>query len=140
MRFAVSPSRVDSADLFLFHKTTRRELYDREWQEYAERLGTDEVIYLNERGELAEGSRTTIFIERDGELLTPPLSAGLLPGTLRAELLAEGKRARGGADARRSRIGGRGLPRQLGAWPRARPRRIDVPAVSRRGRARQEFI
>jgi len=91
MRFAVSSSRVDSGDLFLFHKTTRRELYDREWQEYADRIGTDEVIYLNERGELAEGSRTTIFIERDGELLTPALSAGLLPGTLRAELLAEGK-------------------------------------------------
>lgn len=91
MRFAVSETRVDSSDLFLFHKTTRRELYDREWQEYSERLGTDEVIYLNERGELAEGSRTTIFIERDGRLLTPPLSAGLLPGTLRAELLAEGK-------------------------------------------------
>jgi para-aminobenzoate synthetase/4-amino-4-deoxychorismate lyase len=91
MRFAVSSSRVDSSDLFLFHKTTRRELYDREWQEYADRLGTDEVIYLNERGELAEGSRTTIFIERDGKLLTPQLSAGLLPGTLRAELIAEGK-------------------------------------------------
>jgi len=91
MRFAVSSSRVDSSDLFLFHKTTRRELYDREWQEYADRLGTDEVIYLNERGELAEGSRTTIFIERDGELITPALPAGLLPGTLRAELLAEGR-------------------------------------------------
>ncbi len=75
----------------MFHKTTRRELYDREWQEYADRLGTDEVIYLNERGELAEGSRTTIFIERDGTLLTPQLGAGLLPGTLRAELIAEGK-------------------------------------------------
>ena len=91
MRFAVSSSRVDSSDLFLFHKTTRRELYDREWQEYADRLGTDEVVYLNERGELAEGSRTKIFIERDGELLTPALGAGLLPGTLRAQLLAEGK-------------------------------------------------
>jgi para-aminobenzoate synthetase/4-amino-4-deoxychorismate lyase len=91
MRFALSSSRVDSSDLFLFHKTTRRELYDREWQEYADRLHTDEVIYLNERGELAEGSRTTIFIERDGTLLTPQLGAGLLPGTLRAELIAEGK-------------------------------------------------
>ncbi|MFA6139649.1 MAG: aminodeoxychorismate synthase component I [Hyphomicrobium sp.] len=91
MRFAISSSRVDSSDLFLFHKTTRRELYDREWQEYADRLGTDEVIYLNERGELAEGSRTTIFVRRDGELLTPALAAGLLPGTLRAQLLAEGK-------------------------------------------------
>jgi para-aminobenzoate synthetase/4-amino-4-deoxychorismate lyase len=91
MRFAVSASRVDSADLFLFHKTTRRELYDRERQEYAERLKTDEVVYLNERGELAEGSFTNIFIERGGELLTPALISGLLPGTLRAQLIAEGR-------------------------------------------------
>jgi para-aminobenzoate synthetase / 4-amino-4-deoxychorismate lyase len=40
---------------------------------------------------LAEGSRTTIFIERDGRLLTPALGSGLLPGTLRAELIAEGR-------------------------------------------------
>jgi para-aminobenzoate synthetase/4-amino-4-deoxychorismate lyase len=91
MRFAVSKSRVDSADIFLFHKTTRRELYDREWQLYADSMGADEVIYLNERGELAEGSRTTIFLERDGRLLTPAVSSGLLPGTLRAELIAEGR-------------------------------------------------
>ena len=51
----------------------------------------DEVVYLNEMGELAEGSRTTIFIERDGMLLTPPLSAGALPGVLRAELMAQGR-------------------------------------------------
>lgn len=91
MRFAVSSTRVDSADLFLFHKTTRRELYDRERAEYAERVGSDEVVYANERGELTEGSFTTIFVERGGELLTPVLSAGLLPGTLRAELLAHGR-------------------------------------------------
>jgi para-aminobenzoate synthetase/4-amino-4-deoxychorismate lyase len=91
MRFVVSASRVDSSDIFLFHKTTRRELYDREWQHYADSMGADEVIYLNERGELAEGSRTTIFIERDGRLLTPALASGLLPGTLRAELISEGR-------------------------------------------------
>jgi len=91
MRYVVSPTRLNSADIFLFHKTTRRELYDREWQHYSETQGADEVIYLNERGELAEGSRTTIFLERDGHLLTPALSAGLLPGTLRDELLASGR-------------------------------------------------
>ncbi len=92
MRFVVSPSRLSTAPTCSsIHKTTRRELYDREWQHYGERRGTDEVIYLNERGELAEGSRTTIFVERDGKLLTPPLSAGLLPGTLRADLLASGR-------------------------------------------------
>jgi para-aminobenzoate synthetase / 4-amino-4-deoxychorismate lyase len=91
MRYVLSPTRLHSTDIFLFHKTTRRELYDREWQHYSETQGADEVIYLNERGELAEGSRTTIFIERDGTLLTPALSAGLLPGTLRAELIASGR-------------------------------------------------
>jgi para-aminobenzoate synthetase/4-amino-4-deoxychorismate lyase len=91
MRFVVSPTVLDSADIFLFHKTTRRELYDREWQHYSETAGADEVIYLNERGELAEGSRTTIFTETDGHLLTPALSSGLLAGTLRAELIASGR-------------------------------------------------
>ncbi len=90
MRFVLSDTRLDSADPFLFHKTTRRELYDREWKQASETLGADEVLYLNERGELAEGSRTSIFVERGGRLMTPPLSSGLLPGVLRAELLAQG--------------------------------------------------
>ncbi len=95
MRFVVSETRLTSSDPFLLHKTTRRELYDREWQRYADLLGTDEVVYLNERGELTEGSRTNIFVERKGELLTPPLASGLLPGTLRAELLATGRAREG---------------------------------------------
>jgi para-aminobenzoate synthetase/4-amino-4-deoxychorismate lyase len=91
MRFVVSESILDSSDVFLFHKTTRRELYDQEWQKHSETMGADEVIYVNERGELAEGSRTTIFLERNGRLETPVLSSGLLPGTLRAELIAQGR-------------------------------------------------
>ncbi len=91
MRYVVSQTRLSSADPFLYHKTTRRELYDTEWQAAHDEKGADEVIYLNENGELAEGSRTTIFVEKDGQLLTPPLDAGLLPGTLRAELLANGR-------------------------------------------------
>ncbi len=91
MRYVVSDSRLSSADLFLYHKTTRRELYDTEWKHYSETLGADEVIYLNERGELAEGSRTTIFVTRGDKLLTPPLTVGLLPGTLREELIEEGR-------------------------------------------------
>lgn len=91
MRYVVSPTRLNSANPFLFHKTTRRELYDEEWAHYSQTVGADEVVYLNEDGALAEGSRTTIFVERDGVLLTPPLTAGLLPGTLRSKLLEEGK-------------------------------------------------
>ncbi|MDQ8698996.1 aminodeoxychorismate synthase component I [Hyphomicrobium sp. LHD-15] len=91
MRYVISETRLDSTNAFLFHKTTRRELYDREWQHYADTKKADEVLYLNERGELAEGSRTNIFVERGGKLVTPPLSSGLLPGVLRSELLANGK-------------------------------------------------
>ncbi len=91
MRYVISPTRLDSSDSFLFHKTTRRELYDQEWKHFNETAGADEVVYLNERGGLAEGSRTNIFVELDGVLFTPPLSAGLLPGVLRAELLESGR-------------------------------------------------
>ena len=91
--YLISPTRLASTEPFLCHKTTERQLYDREWQHYHETQGADEVVYLNERGELAEGSRTTIFIERDGVLLTPPLSAGVLPGVLRAALIQSGRAA-----------------------------------------------
>lgn len=49
------------------------------------------MLFRNERGELTEGARSNIFIRRGGLLLTPPLAAGLLPGVLRAELLAQGQ-------------------------------------------------
>ncbi len=85
--FAISPHPVQSGDLLQRHKTSWRDLYDAE----TARMGTDEVIFLNERGEVAEGARSNIFLKRDGVLLTPPLSAGILPGILRAELLATGE-------------------------------------------------
>ncbi len=48
------------------------------------------MLFLNERGELTEGSYCNIFLEKDGWLLTPPVSCGLLDGTLRRELLEAG--------------------------------------------------
>jgi 4-amino-4-deoxychorismate lyase len=44
------------------------------------------VILANERGEVCDGSITTVFFDRGHGLRTPPLSCGLLPGVLRAEL------------------------------------------------------
>jgi para-aminobenzoate synthetase/4-amino-4-deoxychorismate lyase len=86
LRFRLASDRVNSADPLLFHKTTRREFYDRA----REASGADEVIFRNERDELTEGSFTNLFIQTDGVLKTPALSSGLLPGTLREELLADG--------------------------------------------------
>jgi para-aminobenzoate synthetase / 4-amino-4-deoxychorismate lyase len=88
-RFAISPQRVQSGDALLSHKTDWRELYEREFA----RAGLDEVVFLNERGEIAEGSRSTVFIARSGKLLTPPLIAGALGGVLRRALLKEGHAA-----------------------------------------------
>ncbi|MEO8300853.1 MAG: aminodeoxychorismate synthase component I [Rhizomicrobium sp.] len=85
--YAISPQRTSSSDLLLRHKTSWRYLYESE----VKRLGTDEVIFLNERGELSEGARSNIFVARGGILLTPPLEAGVLDGRLRAELIAQGK-------------------------------------------------
>lgn len=89
--FAISESRLDRNNALLFHKTTRRELYDKELQYYHDQYGADEVIYLNLENELAEGSRSNIFLEIDDELLTPHLKSGLLPGVLRANLIASGR-------------------------------------------------
>lgn len=87
----VAGERLDSTSPFLAHKTTNRSFYDEPRIRAHEAHGVDEVVFCNEKGELTEGSITSLFIERDGVLLTPPLSAGLLPGTLRAELIASGK-------------------------------------------------
>ncbi len=92
IRFLVSSRRVSSSDTLLAHKTTRRELFDEEWASANTEYGTGEVLFLNERGELTEGARSNLFIEQDdGALLTPPLSCGLLPGTLREQLMSEGR-------------------------------------------------
>ncbi|WP_193337685.1 aminodeoxychorismate synthase component I [Devosia beringensis] len=92
-RFMIADDRLDSQSLWLAHKTTNRDFYDTPRQRAHATHGVDEVVFLNERGELTEGSITSLFVERDGMLLTPPLASGLLPGTLRAELLATGRAA-----------------------------------------------
>ena len=84
---AAVPLPVDPADFRLRHKTTRRDFYD------LARIasGADEVVLIDPEGFVTEGSFTSVFVERDGLLLTPPASRGLLPGVLRAELLASGR-------------------------------------------------
>ena len=53
--------------------------------------GKFETIFVDPEGRLTEGSFTSIFVERDGIYLTPPIGRGLLPGLLRARLIEEGK-------------------------------------------------
>lgn len=83
-RLGLAEERLDSADPWLAIKSTRRGAYDRARAALPE--GLDEVIFLNERGEVCDGTITTLFFDRGNGLRTPPLSSGLLPGVLRAEL------------------------------------------------------
>ena len=79
-----------SGDPLLRHKISNRALYDQAWQE-AVKLGGFDALFCNEAGFVTEGGRTSIFVKPQGsvEWLTPPVSAGLLPGVMRAALLAD---------------------------------------------------
>jgi para-aminobenzoate synthetase/4-amino-4-deoxychorismate lyase len=85
---AIAPLPVAPDDFRLAHKTSRRGLYTRV-------PGAYETLYADPEGFLTEGSFTNLFVERDGVLVTPPASRGLLPGVLRAELLASGRAVEG---------------------------------------------
>ncbi len=85
-RIMVSSIRVASSDRFLRHKTTCRQLYDRQYEQ-ALRRGYEEVLFLNERGEVTEGAISNVFIEKESQWFTPPVACGLLPGTYRRHLL-----------------------------------------------------
>jgi para-aminobenzoate synthetase/4-amino-4-deoxychorismate lyase len=82
---ADTPTRSD--DLFLRHKTSIRSRYDAAWRA-AEAKGAFDTLFFNERGELTEGGRSNVFVRINGHWYTPPLSCGLLPGVLRAVILA----------------------------------------------------
>ncbi|MBU3564115.1 bifunctional chorismate-binding protein/class IV aminotransferase [Polynucleobacter sp. Tro8-14-1] len=79
-----------SGDALLRHKISNRSLYDQAWQE-AVNLGGFDALFINEQGFVTEGGRTSIFVKPQGssKWLTPPVSAGLLPGVMRTGLLAD---------------------------------------------------
>ncbi|MFN3994231.1 MAG: aminotransferase class IV family protein [Tabrizicola flagellatus] len=83
-RVGLAEARLRSDDPWLRVKTTRRAVYDAARAGLPE--GLDEVLFLNERGEVCEGTITTVFFDRGQGMRTPPLLSGLLPGVLRAEL------------------------------------------------------
>lgn len=86
---AVRPAPMAADDFRLTHKTSLRAAYDSARHE----SGAAEVVFVDEPGFVTEGSWSNIFVERDGQLLTPPLALGLLPGVLRAELIDKGRAA-----------------------------------------------
>lgn len=86
VRVLLAGDSTSSADLFLRHKTSVRQRYDAAWRD-AEAQGAFDTLFFNERGELTEGGRSNVFVRIGGQWLTPPLSAGILPGVMRGVLL-----------------------------------------------------
>ncbi len=90
LRVGVGPERLEAGDPFLRHKTTHRPVQERAFA-HAQGLGWDEVLLLNGDGEVADGSRNSIFAQIGPRLVTPPIAAGALPGVLRSQLIEEGR-------------------------------------------------
>ena len=87
LRLALSGHRIDSSQLLLYHKTTARDVYNRSYA-LARVQGYDEVIFLNERGEVTEGAISNLFIRKGAKFFTPPIHCGLLHGIFRSYFLA----------------------------------------------------
>ncbi|MCF8057046.1 MAG: aminodeoxychorismate synthase component I [Desulfocapsa sp.] len=84
----LSEKQVDSSSPWYFHKTTQRNLFQKEFAAAREQ-GLFDVCFVNERQELTEGSISNLILFLDGKYYTPPVSSGLLNGTLRRKLLAD---------------------------------------------------
>jgi para-aminobenzoate synthetase/4-amino-4-deoxychorismate lyase len=87
-KLKLSSVRVNSTDKFLYHKTTRRDVYDAARRECDE---LTDAILINERGEITETTITNIAVLRGGDWITPAVSCGLLSGVMREELLSRGE-------------------------------------------------
>jgi para-aminobenzoate synthetase / 4-amino-4-deoxychorismate lyase len=85
-KIVLASERTSSADRFLFHKTTNRQMYDRLFREAA-KLGYDDVLFMNERNEITEGAISNLFIVVGDQWYTPPLNCGVLPGIFRRHVL-----------------------------------------------------
>ncbi len=88
VRVALDDEPVDPSDVWLFHKTTRRAPYERR---RGRQPDVDDVLLVNDRDEVTESTIANLAVRLDGVWVTPPVDAGLLPGTYRNVLLREGR-------------------------------------------------
>ncbi|HMR98940.1 MAG TPA: aminodeoxychorismate synthase component I [Anaerolineales bacterium] len=88
LRVHLANQPINSNDVFLFHKTTHRAVYENTKKDFPD---YDDVLLFNERNELTEFTLGNLVVEMDGKLYTPPISCGLLAGSFRAHLLETGQ-------------------------------------------------
>jgi para-aminobenzoate synthetase/4-amino-4-deoxychorismate lyase len=88
LKIGLAPNAIDSKNRFLYHKSTNRQVYE---DALKSRPECDDVILWNEKGEVTESCRSNLVVEIDGELVTPPVSSGLLAGTFRRYLIETGE-------------------------------------------------
>jgi para-aminobenzoate synthetase / 4-amino-4-deoxychorismate lyase len=86
VRVGIARDPINSLNVFLYHKTTNRGVYEAARQSVPD---CDDVLLWNEQGELTESSIANVVLEIDGTLWTPPVNSGLLPGTFRDLLLEQ---------------------------------------------------
>ena len=87
LRVGVASDPVDSSIVWLYHKTTHRQVYS---AARAECPDCDDVLLQNDKGHITEASNSNVVVLLDGKWLTPPIKSGLLAGTFRRHLLAKG--------------------------------------------------
>jgi para-aminobenzoate synthetase/4-amino-4-deoxychorismate lyase len=88
IRVALDDDPVDPDDVWLFHKTTRREPYERRRRR---RPDVDDVLLVNSRGEVTETTIANLAVRLESGWVTPPLDCGLLAGTYRERLVRDGR-------------------------------------------------
>ncbi|MGB3716659.1 MAG: aminodeoxychorismate synthase component I [Candidatus Promineifilaceae bacterium] len=87
VRLALATNPIRRDDVFLYHKTTHRQVYENALRD---RSDCDDVLLWNEKGEITETTTANIVFESKGGLFTPPIGCGLLPGTFRKSILGAG--------------------------------------------------
>jgi para-aminobenzoate synthetase/4-amino-4-deoxychorismate lyase len=86
-RVALAHEPVNPREVFLYHKTTHRQVYERA---RAAQPDCDDVILWNTRGEITESTLANVVVRVDGRYYTPPVECGLLAGVYREHLLQRG--------------------------------------------------
>ncbi|CAL7891453.1 aminotransferase class IV [Fusobacterium necrophorum] len=86
VRLCFSKVLRNSSSAMVYHKTTQ--YYENLLEKKkAKQRQYDEVVFWNERGELAEGAVSNLFFLKGDQLYTPPVSCGLLPGIMRGKIM-----------------------------------------------------